>query len=86
MDEYKPGLGQHYCLHCARYFISDSAIQTHFRTKEHKKRMKTCKEIPYSHEEAERAGGLQPFKEKFTDLIYQGKTKMEDYQEKISGK
>ena len=58
LDEYKPGLGQHYCLKCARYFISDASIQTHFRTKEHKKRMKTCKDIPYSHEEAERAGGL----------------------------
>ena len=78
LDEYKPGLGQHYCLHCARYFISDNAIQTHFKTKEHKKRFKTCKEIPYSHEEAERAGGLQPEKVKFTDLIYEGKTKMED--------
>ena len=61
LDEYKPGLGQHYCLHCSRYFISDHAITTHFKTKEHKKRMKTTKDIPYSHEEAERAAGLQPF-------------------------
>ena len=40
--------------------------------------MKTCKEIPYTHEEAERAGGLQPEKVRFTDAIYQGKTKMAD--------
>ena len=26
LDEYKPGLGQHYCLHCAKYFISEQAI------------------------------------------------------------
>ena len=40
--------------------------------------MKTVKEIPYTHEEAERAGGLMPEKVKFTDAIYAGKTKMED--------
>ena len=45
--------------------------------------MKTVKEIPYSHEEAERAGGLMPATEKFTDLIYSGKTKIKDYKEKI---
>ena len=78
MDEAKPGLGQHYCLHCARYFITEIAIQEHFKTKVHKKRMKTLKEIPYTHEEAERAGGLMPEKVKFTDAIYAGKTKMED--------
>ena len=43
--------------------------------------MKTCKTIPYTHEEAERAGGLKPSNIKFTDLIYQGKTKMADYQQ-----
>ena len=40
--------------------------------------MKTEKEIPYSHEEAERAAGLQPEKIRFTDAIYSGKTKMSD--------
>ena len=55
----------------------------HFKTKEHKKRMKTCKDIPYTHEEAERAGGLMPAKEKFTDLIYSGKTKIQDYKDKV---
>ena len=86
LDEYKPGLGQHYCLQCARYFISTHAITEHFKTKEHKKRMKTVKEIPYSHEEAERAGGLMPATEKFTDLLYSGKTKIQDYKEKIEQK
>ena len=76
LDEYKPGLGQHYCLHCARYFISKESIQAHFQTKQHKKRIKATKEIPYTHEEANRAGGLQPEKVRFTDTIYAGKTKM----------
>ena len=40
--------------------------------------MKTVNEIPYSHEEAERAAGLMPEKIRFTDAIYQGKTKMSD--------
>ena len=78
VDEYKPGLGQNYCLHCSRYFISDYAMEHHYKTKEHKKRIKTCKEIPYSHEEANRGGGLQPAVAKFTVPIYQGKTKMAD--------
>jgi hypothetical protein len=60
MQEDMPGLGQHYCVTCARYFVSDNAIQVHFKTKEHKKRFKVIsKEEPYSIEEAERAGGLR---------------------------
>ena len=81
MDEYKPGLGQHYCLPCARYFVSDQQKTVHLKTKSHKKRVKTTKNIPYSHEEAERAGGLQPEKVRFTDAIYSGKTKMQDLTE-----
>ena len=86
LDEYKPGLGQHYCVHCARYFISDWALQAHYKTKEHKKRVRECKVIPYSHEEAERAGGQMPATVKFTDLIYNKKTtKMADYKELVEG-
>ena len=63
MQEDKPGLGQHYCVTCARYFISDQAIQVHYKTKEHKKRFKiVTTEIPYSIEEAEKAGGVMPAK------------------------
>ena len=58
IDEHKPGLGQFYCVVCARHFISDHAQSVHFKTKEHKKRNRTCKEVPYTHEEAERGGGL----------------------------
>ena len=66
---------------CARYFISDHAMKKHYTTKEHKKRVKTCKELPYTHEEAERAGGLQPEVAKFTKPIYEDgiiKPKMTD--------
>ena len=39
--------------------MNDNAIQAHLKTKEHKKRYKQCTtEKPYTHEEAERAGGL----------------------------
>ena len=78
LDEYKPGLGQYYCVTCARYFIAEQAMTVHLKTKEHKKRIKTTKVIPYSHEEANRAGGLQPERIRFTEAIYAGKTKMED--------
>ena len=59
MDEDKPGLGQYYCLTCARHFISTIAKDAHLRTKEHKKRFKVCtKEEPYTIEESLRAAGM----------------------------
>ena len=63
MQEDKPGLGQHYCVTCARYFITDQAILVHYKTKEHKKRFKiVTTEIPYTIEEAEKAGGVMAAK------------------------
>ena len=59
IDENLPGLGQFYCVTCARYFISQHALNEHFKTKQHKKRFKECTQTkPYTVEEAERAGGL----------------------------
>jgi len=40
LQEEMPGLGQHYCIPCARYFITEQAITVHRKTKEHKKRFK----------------------------------------------
>ena len=80
-DESKPALGQIYCVTCARYFMSQKAKEAHLLTKAHKKRLKTVHEIPYSHEEANRAAGLQPNKQRFTDAIYAGKTKLKDLEE-----
>ena len=72
INEHLPGLGQNYCVVCARHFISEHSAKVHYKTKEHKKRTKITKEVPYSHEEAERAAGLQPEKAKFTKPIYEG--------------
>lgn len=57
-----PGSAQHYCIHCARYFIDDQALNEHFKTKVHKRRLKALELEPYSIEESERAAGLGNFK------------------------
>ncbi|KAJ7058365.1 hypothetical protein C8F01DRAFT_1210709 [Mycena amicta] len=53
-----PGLGQHYCVECAKYYETDDALKSHWRSKVHKRRCKQLKEKPYTIEEAELAGGL----------------------------
>ena len=67
LDPDLPGLGQHYCVHCARHFISTGDLGVHLRTKLHKKRyfvviyknrIKVLKEEPYTQKEAEAAAGL----------------------------
>ncbi|XP_023717196.1 zinc finger protein 593 homolog [Cryptotermes secundus] len=57
IDLDKPGNAQFYCLHCARYFISEQALKEHFRTKVHKRRLKALELEPYTIEESERAAG-----------------------------
>ncbi|XP_034119145.1 zinc finger protein 593 homolog [Drosophila albomicans] len=61
VDLDKPGFAQFYCVHCAKYFIDDTAMQAHFRTKVHKRRMKALETEPYSIEESERAAGRGSF-------------------------
>ncbi|EDV47391.1 zinc finger protein 593 homolog [Drosophila erecta] len=61
VDLDKPGFAQFYCVHCAKYFIDDTAMQAHFRTKVHKRRLKALEIEPYSIEEAERAAGRGSF-------------------------
>ncbi|XP_034269416.1 zinc finger protein 593 [Pantherophis guttatus] len=58
LDPDLPGSAQHYCLHCARYFIDLKSMKDHFRSKVHKKRLKQLSEEPYTQEEAERAAGM----------------------------
>lgn len=57
-----PGAAQHYCLHCARYFIDDHSLQDHFKTKVHKRRLKALELEPYTVEESERAAGQGNYK------------------------
>lgn len=56
-----PGEGQFYCIHCARYFIDDFTLKQHFKTKQHKKRIKQLETEPYTIEESERAAGFGSF-------------------------
>ncbi|XP_039683448.1 zinc finger protein 593 isoform X1 [Medicago truncatula] len=43
LDEDLPGMGQHYCLHCDRFFASVAVRDEHFKTKKHRRREKTCR-------------------------------------------
>ncbi|KAJ3893876.1 hypothetical protein GG344DRAFT_42271 [Lentinula edodes] len=58
LDFEKPGLAQHYCVECAKYYETDAALGSHWRSKIHKRRVKQLKEPAYTIEEAERAAGL----------------------------
>ncbi|TPX32042.1 hypothetical protein SmJEL517_g04773 [Synchytrium microbalum] len=58
-DAELPGLGQHYCLHCARYFVTQTVMDLHLKTKLHKKRVKTLLVQPYTLKESEEAAGLK---------------------------
>lgn len=57
LDETKPGLGQHYCIHCAKYYETRIALKTHLKTKVHKRRVKELKSVPYTQEVADAAAG-----------------------------
>ena len=57
VDLDKPGFAQCYCLHCAKYFIDQRALDDHFRTKVHKRRMKALQDEPYTEKEADIAAG-----------------------------
>lgn len=55
-----PGLGQFYCIECARYFISPAALTNHLQTKRHKARVRELRVQPYSHAESIAAAGMAP--------------------------
>lgn len=61
IDLDKPGFAQSYCLHCAKYFINQRALDDHFKTKVHKRRMKALQDDPYTEKEAELAAGHGSF-------------------------
>jgi len=54
-----PGLGQFYCIECAKWFESEHSMVTHRKGSTHKRRLKALKDEPYSQKEAEAAIGLR---------------------------
>lgn len=57
IDEDKPGLGQFYCIFCAKYFQNKKILDDHKKSKEHKKRVKATKEKPYTIEDSKLYAG-----------------------------
>ncbi|TNY20780.1 hypothetical protein DMC30DRAFT_416664 [Rhodotorula diobovata] len=53
-----PGLAQHTCVACSRYFADAVSLETHLKGKPHKRRLKKLAEEPYTIEESRRAVGL----------------------------
>ncbi|KAG9229851.1 zinc finger domain-containing protein [Amylocarpus encephaloides] len=53
-----PGLGQFYCIECAKWFESEHSLFGHRKGSTHKRRLKALKEGAYTQEEAEAAIGL----------------------------
>ena len=37
-DEDLPGMGQHYCVPCARHFVDEETLAVHEKSKDHKRR------------------------------------------------
>uniref|UniRef100_A0A7S1GEP6 C2H2-type domain-containing protein n=1 Tax=Bicosoecida sp. CB-2014 TaxID=1486930 RepID=A0A7S1GEP6_9STRA len=58
IDDDLPGRGQFYCISCARHFINDDVLAYHYRTKQHKRRLKAVMADPYSQAEAEAGAGM----------------------------
>ena len=58
LDELKPGLGQYYCIQCAKYFENQISLDRHTKSKIHKRRVKSLNERPYTPLEAEAAAGV----------------------------
>ncbi|KAG8087602.1 hypothetical protein GUJ93_ZPchr0010g7443 [Zizania palustris] len=59
VDEDLPGMGQFYCLHCDRYFASESVKEEHYRSKRHKKRIKQMSgPAPHTQLDADIAAGM----------------------------
>lgn len=56
LNENLPGFGQFLCLPCSRHFINKTALETHLKTKWHKKQIKQLKEVPYSIKESQEYG------------------------------
>lgn len=51
-DEDLPGLGKHYCVCCARHFVTKDVLDKHFASKPHKRRAKEAIRTPFTEKEA----------------------------------
>lgn len=67
LDELKTGLGQYYCIPCAKYFENQITLDKHVKAKKHKRRLKDLSTRPYSRLEAEAVTGLNM--EKFNESV-----------------
>ena len=56
-DDDLPGLGQHYCVYCARHFHDDATLEQHTKTKDHKKQKNKTMQKQYTQEEADWGAG-----------------------------
>lgn len=57
LDETKPGLGQYYCVECAKYFENQEALDRHGKGKIHKRRLKDLRQRPYTPLESQASAG-----------------------------
>ena len=53
-----PGLGEFYCVECAKYFEGPHNLLVHRKGKNHKRRVRLLKQEVHSQEAAEAAVGL----------------------------
>ena len=58
LDEDLPGMGQFYCVSCAKYFINQESKLRHTTSKDHKRRVKALQEEPYTIADSRRFGGV----------------------------
>ena len=52
-----PGLGQFYCICCARHFSDEVTLAAHSKSKDHKRRLKDVAQQQYTQAEADWAAG-----------------------------
>jgi len=71
------GCAQFYCVHCAKYFMTNEALTKHFTGKPHKRRIKALQTEPYTQEEAERAAGMGSYIPPRTNLNIKTQDKKE---------
>lgn len=64
-----PGLGEFYCLECAKWFEGEHNLAGHRKGKNHKRRVKELKAEAHSQETADAAVGLGVDNGKKDDMI-----------------